>query len=573
MMKASKAILAMLKAYNVTDVFGLPGETTLSLYKAWEEFPEIRYHLTRDERNSVFMADAYARASGRVGVCEGPSVGATHMVPGVVEAFQSCVPLIVMTTDIDLKTGPKNMLTGFDQSALFKSIAKDSFTVTDASEIPHLFRRAFRIATTGRPGPVHIRIPMNTLEGCVAESDIYAQSRYSAFPGCRNSAAGDDVAEAAALLALAHRPVMICGQGVVHSSAWEEAARLSKLLQMPSGTTINAKGCLNDYEPLSMGVVGARGGRAWNNKMVREADVVLFAATNTDSANTDSWKIPSPASGQKFIQIDIAERELGNNYDALPLFGDARETLTALTAALEGAPGPDRSAWGERCAREKAAHEKKLEGVIARCGDEPHPLSLVRAIERLAPDTAFFAVDPGSPAIYSSCFLRIARAGRRAAYNFSMGALGYAIPAAMGARCGTAAEAPVVGLVGDGSFGFCGAELETAARLGLKIVYVLFNNGTFGWIRGTQRVHTKAEITPNFRQFTDFAKVDYVKFAESLGLAGFRAESMGEFERAFRKCLAADGPCLIDVPLKPEDEQLPPVPGWAAADAYADTLY
>ena len=162
MMKASKAVLAMLKAYNVTDVFGLPGETTLSLYEAWEEYPEIKYHLTRDERNSVFMADAYAKATGRGGICEGPSVGATHMVPGVVEAFQSCVPLIVMTTDIDLKTGPKNMLTGFDQSALFKSIAKDSLTVTDASEIPHLFRRAFRTATTGRPGPVHIRIPMDT---------------------------------------------------------------------------------------------------------------------------------------------------------------------------------------------------------------------------------------------------------------------------------------------------------------------------------------------------------------------------------------------------------------------------
>ena len=570
MMKASKAVLAMLKAYNVTDVFGLPGETTLSLYEAWEEYPEIKYHLTRDERNSVFMADAYAKATGRVGVCEGPSVGATHMVPGVVEAFQSCVPLIVMTTDIDLKTGPKNMLTGFDQSALFKSIAKDSLTVTDASEIPHLFRRAFRTAATGRPGPVHIRIPMDTLEGEVADGDIYAQSRYAAFPGCRNSAAAADIMEAAKILAAARRPVMICGQGVVHSSAWEEAAQLSKMQDIPVGSTINAKGCISDQEPLSMGVIGARGGREWNNKMIKEADVVLFAATSTDSANTDGWNIPSAASGQKFIQIDISERELGNNYDALPLFGDVRETLAALAAALEGMPSPDRGAWAARCAEEKAAHEKRLEGVMARYGDELHPLSLVRAIERLTPDTAFFAVDPGSSAIYSSCFLRIGRAGRRAAYNFSMGALGYAIPAAMGARCGTAAEAPVIGLIGDGSFGFCGAELETAARLGLKIVYVLFNNGAFGWIRGTQRVHSKAEITENFRRFTDFAEVDYVKFAESMGLRGYRVGGMKEFEEVFKKCLSADGPSLIDVPLPPEDRQLPPVPGWAAAKIAKD---
>lgn len=173
-----------------------------------------------------------------------------------------------------------------------------------------------------------------------------------------------------------------------------------------------------------MGVIGARGGREWNNKMIKEADVVLFAATSTDSANTDGWNIPSPASGQKFIQIDISERELGNNYDALPLFGDVRETLADLAAALKGMPRPDRGAWAARCAEEKAAHEKRLEGVMARYGDELHPLSLVRAIERLTPDTAFFAVDPGSSAIYSSCFLRIGRAGRRAAYNFSMGGAG-----------------------------------------------------------------------------------------------------------------------------------------------------
>lgn len=555
----------MLKAYGVTDVFGLPGETTLSLYDAWKDHPEIKYHLTRDERNSVFMADAYAKASGRVGVCEGPSVGATHMVPGVVEAFQSCVPLLVITTDIDLTTGPKNMLTGFDQTALFKSIAKDSYTVNKSEEIPFLIRRAFRTATSGRPGPVHIRIPMDTLEGEVADSEIFAQPRYGVFPGVRSCAAAEDIEAAAEILAAAERPVMICGQGVVHSGAWSEAAALSKQQDMPIATTINAKGAASDAEPLSMGVIGARGGLKWNNAMVKEADVILFAATSTDSANTDGWKIPAPKSGQKFIQIDIAERELGNNYDAAPLFGDVRETLAALACAMRDKKHPDRKAWAARCADEKAEHEKKLEAMIARYGSELHPLSVVRAIEKLTPDDTFFAVDPGSSAIYSSCFLRLAKAGRRAAYNFSMGALGYAIPAAMGARCGTAKNAPVVALIGDGSFGFCGMELETAARLDLKIVYVLFDNRTFGWIRGTERVHKKTELDPYFSQFTDFTNVDYVKYAESLGIKGCRVKDMKDFERAFAECLKADGPCLIDVPFLPEDKQLPPVPGWAAA--------
>ncbi len=569
-MKANKALLEMLKLYEVTDVFGLPGETTLSLYDAWEDYPEINYHLTRDERNSVFMADAYARSSGKVGVCEGPSVGATHMVPGVVEAFQSCVPMLVITTDIDLATGPKNMLTGFDQTALFKSITKDSFTINKASEIPFLIRRAFRLASSGRPGPVHIRVPMDTLEGEVPDAEIFAQPRYGKFPGIRSRAACCDVAAAAEVLAAALRPVMICGQGVVHSGAWEEAAALSKSQQMPIGTTINAKGAASDAQPLSMGVTGARGGRAWNNKMIKDADVILFAATSTDSANTDGWKIPAQASGQRFIQIDVAERELGNNYDALPLLGDVRETLRALNEQLKDTKIPDRAMWAKRCADEKAAHEEKLRQVMERYGSVFHPLSLVRAIEKLTPDTAFFAVDPGTPAIYSSCFLRLARAGRRTAYNFSMGALGYAIPAAMGARFGVPKEAPVIALVGDGSFGFCGAELETAARLGLKIIYVLFNNGTFGWIRGTERVHRKAELAPYFSQFTDFANVDYVKFAEAVGLKGCRAKDMADFEKIFAECLKEEGPCLIDVPLLPEDQQLPPVPGWAAAKIAKD---
>lgn len=564
-MRAGRAILEILKGYGVTDVFGLPGETTLALYREWEDFPEIGYHMCRDERSSVFMADAYAKASGRVGVCEGPSVGSTHMIPGIAEAFQSCVPLLCVTTDIPLEFGTKNMLTGCDQTALFKSVTKDTYTVNKTSELPHLFRRAFRTAVTGRPGPVHIRIPCDILDGDVPDGEVYVQARYGTFPAVRSRAADDDVEAAAAAIAAAKRPLLICGQGAVHSGAWTEVARLAEQQEMPVGSTINAKGIFAETHPLALGVIGARGGRQWNNGMVQEADLILFAGSSTDSANTDGWTTPSPESGQTFIQIDAAERELGNNYDALPLFGDARETLRALIAALSGRKRPDRGAWAGKAAAGRAAHEKRLLEIIKREGEAIHPLSLVRAIEEAAPDDTFYAVDPGISAIYSSGFLRLKKAGRRMAYNFSMGALGYAIPASIGARYGTAKEAPVVALVGDGSFGFCAGELETAARLGVKAVYIMFNNGGFGWIRGTEYVHTGSPLSPGFSRFTDFAGVDYVKFAESFGIKGFRAENMTSFREIFAGCLAENGPCLIDVPVKPQEEQLPPVPGWAAS--------
>jgi acetolactate synthase-1/2/3 large subunit len=160
-MNAGKALLQTLDGYGVTDVFGLPGETTLDLYRAWEEFPQISYHMVRDERSSVFMADAYAKATGKVGVCEGPSVGSTHMVPGVTEAYAAGLPIIVITSDVVLSTTKKNMLTGYDQNSVFQGITKETFTITSGGELPFVLRRAFRCASSGRPGPVHIRIPMN----------------------------------------------------------------------------------------------------------------------------------------------------------------------------------------------------------------------------------------------------------------------------------------------------------------------------------------------------------------------------------------------------------------------------
>jgi acetolactate synthase-1/2/3 large subunit len=574
-MKTGEAILSMLKAYGVTDVFGLPGETTLALYRAWDKFPEIKYHMCRDERNSVFMADAYAKSSGKVGICEGPSVGSPHMIPGMLEAMQSCVPLICFTSDIPLDGFTKNMLTGCDQTALFKGASKATFTANTPHEVPILIRRAFRMATTGRPGPIHIRIPSNVLCGEVADDEVFAQPRFGTFPGCRSVAAKADVEAAAEVIAAAKKPVMVCGQGTIHSGAWEEIQRVAESQKMPVGTTINSKGAFSETHPLSLGVIGARGGRKWSNDMLLDADVVLFAASSTDSAGTGGWKLPSPTSGQKFIQIDAAEQELGNNYNAMPLFGDVKETLAALACALEGKKTPDRSAWAKRVEDGRAEHEKKLAAVVERAKDEIHPLSIARVMEKLAPKDAFFAVDPGISAVYSAGYMKLEKAGRRTAYNFSMGALGYAIPAAIGARFGTSPDQAVIGLIGDGSFGFCAGELETAARLGLNITYVLFNNQTFGWIKGTEYVHRCKDLEPSFGRFTDFAHVDYVKFAEALGLKGYRAETVSEFEKIFAQCLKEKAPCFIDVPVKPEDKQLAPVPSWAASKVAKeeDTVY
>jgi acetolactate synthase-1/2/3 large subunit len=560
--------------YGVTDVFGLPGETTLSLYGAWGEFPQIAYHMCRDERSSVFMADGYAKATGKVGVCEGPSVGATHMVPGVAEAHAACVPMLVFTSDVGLDTTKKNMLTGFDQTSIFQGITKETYTVTKGAEIPFLIRRAFRGATSGRPGPVHIRIPMDIFAQEVPDDEIFAFERFSRFPGIRSTAAEDDMRAAASEIELSSRPVMICGQGCVHSGAWDAVYELAERAAILVGSTINAKGIFPETHDLSIGVTGARGGREWANKIVDSADLIIFAGSSTDSAATDGWKNPDAKSGVKAIQIDISELELGNNYRVLPLLGDARDTLRGISKLLPGKVSEPRREWARKAKLEREKYEARLAEFEKSLGDTIHPFSVARAIERVAPDDAFLAVDPGISAVYTAAFTRLAKSGRRTAYNFAMGALGYAIPAAIGAKTGLPDKA-VIGLVGDGSFGFAAGELETAARLCLDITYVIFDNRSFGWIRGTEFVMKKTTLSADYGRFTNFAEVDYVKIAEGFGLRGFSAGSISEFEKLLRECLTARGPRLIAVRMAPEDKLLPPVPGWFkyAKSAGIENLY
>ncbi len=573
-MNVSRAILTLLRDYGVTDVFGLPGETTLALYREWESFEGIAYHMSRDERSCVFMADGYAKATGKVGVCEGPSVGATHMAPGVTEAYKACLPLIVMTSDVPLSAEKKNMLTGFDQTALFQGICKESLTAHDPCEVPHLLRRAFRVATTGRPGPVHLRLPSDVLEGDVDDAEVWSQPRFGTFPSIPFRPGDDDIALAAERLRGARRPVMVCGQGALHSGAWKEVRALAERLAMPVGTTINGKGIFPETHPLSIGVIGARGGRCWSNAFVCDADVVLFVGSSTDSAGTAGWKIPSPRSKQAFIQIDAGGEELGNNYDALPLYGDAGLTLAALTEALHDVV-PARGSWLEAIEAGWDDQARRTKTFLADRGEEACSLAVVEALKRTVAEGAFYAVDPGLCAVYSAASLRLEEAGRRMAYNFAMGALGYAIPAAIGARFGVDPSRPVVALVGDGSFGFAAGELETAARLGTKILFVVFDNSTFGWIRGTEFVHRSEKLEGSFGRFTDFRPVDYVKVAEGFGLEAHRVTRASELDDVLSRCLRAQGPCLVAVSVEAEDGLLPPVPGWAdcAAGQGMENLY
>ncbi len=556
-LNGARLLLEMLKLHEVKDVFGLPGETTLALYREWESFSDVRHILTHDERAAAFMAEAYAKATGKVGVSEAPSPGGAHPAPGVLESFKGSVPTICFTSDIPFNNDTRNMLSGFDQNRFYEAITKESVLISRAKDIPHLVRRAFRVALSGRPGAVHVRVPLDVYEEEVQidEADLYGGN--CRWPADRPTADSGRIEQALDVLARAEYPVFVCGQGGLVSEAGDEILALAELFDAPVGTTMTGKGCISERHPLSIRVIGARGGTSYSNRFLEEADCVLFVGSNTDSAGTDTWKLPSARRPPKIVHLDISREEAGNNYPTeVCLVGDAKATLASM-AARAAARGLRRERGAAfKVAEAMNALDRSLESA-AFSNDYPvHPVRFVKELERLLPEKSFVFVEPSVGSIYSAAYLIQKNAGRMFLSNYSMGALGYVLPAAVGAAVAHP-EHTVVALGGDGSFHFNCGELETYSRLGLNIKYVLFNNNVFGWIRG------EIEHVYNAKPFaTDFNYVDYCRIAEGFGLKALRISAPAKIGETLKEAFAHRGPMLIEMPVKAEDELVPPVPRW-----------
>jgi acetolactate synthase-1/2/3 large subunit len=549
----------MLKNYDVQHVFGLPGETTLPWYKEWLDFPEIKHIMARDERSSAFMADGYARFSFKPGICEAPSVGSTHILPGVAEAYKSSLPVLFFTSDIPLHLETQNMLTGLDQTSMFKGITKESITITNPDQIPHTIRRAFRVATTGKPGPIHIRLPYDVLQGETKNPRLYAQKDFTRYPGHRPVAETRKIIDALKLLGDASNPVIVCGQGVLYSQAWDEVLALAEFFAIPVGTTINGKGAMPEKHPLSLGVIGARGGTSLSNRLVCEADLVFFVGSSTDSAGTDKWTIPSVDTSANIIQLDISEQEAGNNYPVdVILIGDAAATLNRMLELVETNPREMRKLPRIKVLlEEKKKYETYVWDLMGSIEKPINPVRFIKELQDALPINRCLVMDVGTSAIYTSTFYKVPESGRTMAYNFSMGSLGYALPTSVGASIARPSSC-IAALVGDGSFGLAAAELETIARIGLNNNIIVVNNRSFGWIRAEWRLSYGEEYV-DFA--TNFKEVDYVKIAEGFGLNAIRITKPDEL-KFLKEVFNDESPSFTELVLQPEDKLVPPVPTW-----------
>jgi len=549
----------MLKNYDVEHVFGLPGETTLPLYKEWLDYPEIKHVMARDERSSAFMADGYARFTNKPGVCEAPSVGSTHILPGVAEAYKASLPVVFMTSDIPLHLETRNMLTGLDQTSMFSGITKETYTITNSDQIPHTIRRAFRVATTGKPGPVHIRLPYDILQGETVNPNLYAQKDFVKYPGHRPVAETAKIVEALKLLGEAENPVIIAGQGVLYSQAWDELVSVAEMFAAPVGTTINAKGVMPEIHPLSLGVIGARGGTTLSNKVVCEADLIFFVGSSTDSAGTDKWTVPGVDTAAKIIQLDISEHEAGNNYDVdVILIGDAKATLGWMLELANVNPQKmEKLPRIKALVKAKEEHSAYVAGLMSSNEKPIHPVRFIKELQDALPEKRCLVMDVGTSAIYTSTFYKVPSAGRSMAYNFAMGSLGYALPTSVGASVAKP-EHSIATLVGDGSFGLAAVELETISRMGHNNNVIVVNNSSFGWIRAEWKLSYGDEYV-DFA--TNFNEVDYPKIADGFGLKANRISSPGELS-SLKELFHSDEPSFTELVLQPEDMLVPPVPTW-----------
>ncbi|MGV3549409.1 thiamine pyrophosphate-binding protein [Rhizobium sp.] len=556
-LNGAQVILRMLELHGVKHVFGLPGETTIGWYKEWQESSGIEYVLTRDERTASFAAEAYAKITGRPCVLEAPSPGVTHCTPGITEAYLSSVPVIYFSSDIPINQDKRHGLTGIDQTALYASISKESFYLTNVKDIPFMMRRAFRVATSGRPAPVHIRVPINIFHDTAEITDLYAEADYQVYPAHRPVADHSKIRQAIKALLAAKKPVIICGQGALISRASEAVLELAELLQIPVGTTTPGKGTIAETHPLSLRVIGARGGMDYSNAYVRDADTVFFVGTNTDSSGTDHWKLYGDPSSKTFLQLDVAEGHVGNNFPlAVGLVGDARASLDYIVALIKAEhPGISRAKIDLNPIK-RTALDAVFNSNIPMPAGTVSPVKLTQALDAMLPDNAIVTAEPGVSAIFPSALLSLRKAGRRYITNYSMGALGYSVPAGIGAAF--ANDGPVISFTGDGSLAFVLGDFETIRRSGKNITVILTRNDTYGWIRGEAVLLDNVDVPWT----TEFGAVDYLKVAEGFGFKTARIASEADIETTLREAIAHEGASFIEIMVPSQDKVIPFVPAW-----------
>jgi acetolactate synthase-1/2/3 large subunit len=543
-MNGAQCLAEMLDAYGVTHVFMVPAVLRRTLAEMERRTAIARIH-AHGEKAAAYMADGYARASGKPGICMAQVIGALNLAAGLRDAHLAHSPVIAFTGGRDPATKFRKVYQEVDDVPAFEPVTKFNATVDDVARFPDMVRQAFRVAVSGTPGPVHLQFRGN--EGQVdadeAELEPLVEPGFARVPPFRPAPDPASVAAALALLQQAERPVIVAGGGVRSSGAGPELAALADALQIPVATSLNGKDAIPGTHPLSVGVVGSYS-RESANRLVNRADLVCFIGTETGGMTTHFWAVPKI--GTPAIQIDINPEALGRNYPLqAAVLGDAKLALAALLAGADSATTGKRRAWVAEAQTLSAAWAKTYAPALTSDAVPIRPERLCHELTRHMPDNAIVVVDTGHAGMWMGGMYDLT--SRAQSYMRSAGHLGWAFPAGLGAKC-ACPERPVVVFTGDAGFWYHIAEIETAARWGIGSVTIVNNNsGGNQSKRGFDRAYG-GQQTEQARELWTYRKVNFARIAEEMGAVGLRVEHAREFAPTLAKALAVQGrPVVIDV--------------------------
>jgi acetolactate synthase-1/2/3 large subunit len=542
-MLGAECMADMLKGYGVTHVFHVPAVLRRSFVEMERRTDIKRLHV-HGEKSAAYMADGYARASGKPGICMAQVIGALNLAAGLRDAYLAHSPVIAMTGGRDPKTKFRKVYQEIDDMPAFEPVTKMNVTIDDVARIPDMVRQAFRTATTGAPGPVHLQFRGN--EGQVdleeAEMEALVEAQFARVPPFRPEPEAAHVKAALELLQKAERPIIVAGGGARASGAGRELVALAEALQIPIANSLNGKDIIPGIHPLSVGVVGSYS-RECANRTVNRADLVCFIGTETGGMTTHFWAVPKI--GMPAIQIDIEPQSLGRNYPLVAsVLGDARSVLVRMLGQIDKSSAAKRALWIKELSDLRADWYTRHKPMLESDAVPIHPARICGELTKHVPDDAIVVVDTGHAGMWMGGMYDVRTPAQ--SYMRSAGHLGWAFPAGIGAKA-ACPDRPVVVFTGDAGFWYHIAEVETAVRWNLASVTVVNNNGGGNQSkRGFDRAYG-GEQTTKARELWTYNPMNFARLAEDMGALGIRVERASEFAPALAQALAAERPAVIDV--------------------------
>jgi acetolactate synthase-1/2/3 large subunit len=552
----AQIIMECLLKEGVDTVFGYPGGANLPMYDTLPQYPQLRHVLVRHEQAAAHAADAYARVTGKAGVCwatSGP--GATNLVTGIANAWMDSVPLVCVTGSVVSWLIGRDGFQEADITGISIPITKHNALVLNVEDIAQAIREAFHVATTGRPGPVLVDIPR----------DVQQQTCEFSYPeevnlrGYKPVTRGDprQVERAAQLIAEAERPLVLAGHGVVISRAWDELVQLAEKAQLPVITTLLGLGGFPGTHELNLGMPGMHG-MYWNNQAISEADLLLAVGMRFDDRVTGRLKDFAPKA--KIIHVDIDPAEIGKNIPpTVPIVGDVKQVLSDLNREVAPKRHDQWRAWLDDM---RANHPS----IAIPQTDKLLPQYVIKSIYDASGPDAYYVTGVGQHQMWAAQYFWIDKPGGFITSG-GLGTMGFEVPAAIGAQFADP-KSTVWSICGDGGFQMTSQELATVVEYELPIKYAIINNGYLGMVRQWQELFYKNNLSA-VRMY----QPDFVRLAEAYGLRGLRVTDKAEVASAIDAALAHPGPVLIDFQVEEYENTFPMVPPGASLQETVDSSY